>query len=73
MAAIKMKDLIHLTNEEIKQVYKIYNIECIEKAPALIKEYVLKGKNWHDITSRLNRVFHILNIIVVDRFITDKL
>ena len=66
MAKINQDNLEFLNNYDIREFYNCENIyDC--KIP-IIKDYVLKGKDIYEMTSRINRVERILSIIVVKRF-----
>ena len=70
MAKISRDDLIHLSSNDIKLVYKA---ETYQNLPSPIKEYIEGGKEKFTMGRRFNRVEKILNSIVLERFLTDTL
>ena len=68
---MKKEKLEHLTNDEIRELYLIENWENI-KDP-IVKDYISKGIDSHDIGRRLNRVERLLSIIVLRRFIDKEI
>lgn len=70
MAEISKKDLEFLSSKEIKEYYRKENVDDL---PSPIKEYVEKGRDSFTMGPRLNRVEKLLNIIIVERFLNDKL
>ena len=70
MAKIKKEDLIHLTDDEIREFHKTEDWNYI-KIPIIYK-YVSKGKDYFSLSVRLNRVEKLLNEIIVERFLKQK-
>ena len=70
MAQIKKQDLIHMTDDEIRDFYKTEYWGDI-KTP-IIYEYVSKGKETYSLSTRLNRVEKLLNGIIVERFLSNQ-
>ena len=71
MAAIKQHQLTHLTN---KQIHNFYIIEDIKDCKiSIIKDYVSKGKDSYELSSRINRVERLLNNIIINRFIKGEI
>ncbi len=71
MAKIKKQDLEILTNEQIKEFYKCENYLNI-KIP-IIKDYLYENKEVSFLGNKINRIESLLNVIIVERFINDKL
>ncbi len=70
MAALKIDDLEHLTNEEIRTFFKSDNKE--DYAP-VIKEFLDKPQNGPGV-GRSHRIASLLQRLIISRFIneTDK-
>ena len=71
MAKINKEDLINLSSDEIKQFYEAEHYQNIKNP--IIKEFVSGGKDTYTIGNRINRVENILNLIIVERFLTNTL
>lgn len=70
MAKISKKDLIHLSNSQIKLCF---TTEDRSKLPSPVKEFVEGGKDTFSMGNRINRVENLMTNIIVDRFIKGQL
>ena len=71
MSKIKKEDLIKLSSSEIKQFYEAEHYQNIKNP--IIKEYVSGGKDTYTIRNRISRVGRLLNLIIVERFLSNTL
>ena len=67
MAQIKKQNLIHLTDDEIRDFFKTEYWGDIKNP--IIYAYVSKGVETHSLSVRLNRVEKLLMEIIVERFL----
>jgi len=67
MARIDIEDLTHLTNDEIRQCYLAENID---ELPNILNKYKTNNKS-HVLL--LNRIIHLLNVSIVDKFLNKTI
>ena len=68
---MKEQDLKDLSNDEIRDFF--INEDWSDIKNPIIKDFISKGIDKHDIGSKLNRVGRILSIIIVSRFINKEI
>lgn len=70
--SIGKSDIENLTNEELRVFFFTENIED-SRTPAIIKDYVLQGKETFSMGERINEVEKIIMTVVTERFISGEI